>query len=45
MTRVIEEMIDREEDHCFVVGEKGELTGIISTIDLARLLLSYYTVD
>jgi len=27
------------------VGERGELTGIISTIDLARLLLSYYTVD
>jgi CIC family chloride channel protein len=45
VTRVIEEMIDREEDHCFVVGERGELTGIISTIDLARLLLSYYTVD
>jgi CBS domain-containing protein len=45
VTRVIEEMIDREEDHCFVVGDRGELTGIISTIDLARLLLSYYTVD
>ncbi len=42
-TRVIEEMIGREEDHCFVVDAEGRLTGIISTIDVTRLLMRYYT--
>jgi CBS domain-containing protein len=41
--RVIEEMIGREEDHCFVVDVGGRLTGIISTIDVTRLLMRYYT--
>ncbi len=41
--RVIEEMIGREEDHCFVVDGEGRLTGIISTIDVTRLLMRYYT--
>ena len=41
--RVIEEMIEKEEDHCFVVDGEGRLTGIISTIDVTRLLMRYYT--
>ena len=41
--KVIEEMIEREEDHCFVVDGEGKLTGIISTIDVTRLLMRYYT--
>ncbi len=41
--KVIEEMIEREEDHCFVVDGEGKLTGIISTIDMTRLLMRYYT--
>jgi CIC family chloride channel protein len=40
---VIEEMIERKEDHCFVVDGEGKLTGIISTIDVTRLLMRYYT--
>ncbi len=41
--RVIEEMIKREEDHCFIVDKEGRLSGIVSTIDLTRLLMRYYT--
>ena len=41
--RVIEEMIEKKEDHCFVVDAEGRLTGIISTIDVTRLLMRYYT--
>ena len=41
--RVIEEMIEKAEDHCFVVDGEGKLTGIISTIDVTRLLMRYYT--
>lgn len=40
--KVIEEMIEKEEDHCFVVDGDGKLTGIISTIDVTRLLMRYY---
>jgi CBS domain-containing protein len=40
---VIEEMIERKEDHCFVVDGDKKLTGIISTIDVTRLLMRYYT--
>ena len=41
--KVIEEMIEKAEDHCFVVDGEGKLTGIISTIDVTRLLMRYYT--
>ena len=41
--RVVEEMIEKEEDHCFIVDGEGKLAGIISTIDVARLLMRYYT--
>ncbi len=41
--KVIEEMIAKEEDHCFVVDGDGRLTGIISTIDVTRLMMRYYT--
>ena len=41
--RVIDEMIERDEDHCFVVDGDGKLTGIISAIDVTRLLMRYYT--
>jgi CIC family chloride channel protein len=41
--KVIEEMIEKEEDHCFVVDRDGKLIGIISTIDVTRLLMRYYT--
>jgi CIC family chloride channel protein len=41
--KVIEEMIEREEDHCFIINVEGKLTGIISTIDMTRLLMRYYT--
>jgi CBS domain containing-hemolysin-like protein len=41
--RVIEEKIAKEEDHCFVVDYGGKLTGIISTIDVTRLMMRYYT--
>ena len=41
--RVIEEMIEKAEDHCFVVDGEGKLIGIISTIDVTRLLMRYYT--
>ena len=40
---VIEKMIKGEEDHCFIVDGEGRLTGIISTIDMTRLLMGYYT--
>ena len=41
--RIIEEMINREADHAFVVDDRDVLRGIISGIDLVRLLLIYYT--
>ncbi|MCX6655734.1 MAG: CBS domain-containing protein, partial [Candidatus Bathyarchaeota archaeon] len=41
--KVIEKMIEGEEDHCFIVDGEGRLTGIISTIDVTRLLMRYYT--
>jgi CIC family chloride channel protein len=41
--KVIEEMIEKEEDHCFIIDGEGKLTGIISTIDVTRLLMRYYT--
>ncbi len=40
---VIEEMVRTEEDHCFLIDGEGKLTGIISTIDVTRLLMRYYT--
>jgi CIC family chloride channel protein len=40
---VIGEMVEKEEDHCFVVDAEGRLTGIISGIDVTRLLMRYYT--
>jgi len=40
---VIEKMIEGQEDHCFIVDGGGKLTGIISTIDVTRLLMRYYT--
>ncbi len=41
--RVMERMVEAKEDHCFVVDAEGKLTGIISTIDVTRLLMRYYT--
>jgi CIC family chloride channel protein len=41
--KVIEEMITKEEDHCYVIDEKNRLSGVISTIDATRLLMRYYT--
>lgn len=43
VVHVIEEMVRTEEDHCFLVDGEGRLTGIISTIDVTRLLMRYYT--
>ena len=40
---VIGEMVEKKEDHCFVVDAEGHLTGIISGIDVTRLLMMYYT--
>jgi CIC family chloride channel protein len=40
---VIEDMIQTEEDHCYVVDEKERLVGVISTIDAVRLLMRFYT--
>lgn len=39
---VIETMIEEEADHAFVVDDDNRLTGIISSIDIVRLLLRYY---
>jgi CIC family chloride channel protein len=40
---VIGEMVEKKEDHCFIVDAEGHLTGIISGIDATRLLMRYYT--
>jgi CBS domain-containing protein len=41
--KMIEKMIEGKEDHCFIVDGEEKLTGIISTIDVTHLLMSYYT--
>jgi len=41
--KVIEVMIEEEEDHCYIIDENEHLTGVISTIDTVRLLMHYYT--
>jgi CIC family chloride channel protein len=43
VVNVMEKMIVKEVDHCFIVDAEGRLTGIISTIDVTRLLMRYYT--
>jgi CIC family chloride channel protein len=40
--QIIEDMINHEESHCFIVDDMGRLTGIISTIDVTRLLMRYF---
>jgi CIC family chloride channel protein len=42
---MIEKMIEGKEDHCFIVDGEGRLTGIVSTIDVTHLMMSYYTHD
>jgi CIC family chloride channel protein len=40
--KIIEIMISKQEDHIFIVDGRGHLKGIISTIDMTRLLMRYY---
>jgi predicted transcriptional regulator len=41
--KVIEAMISKEQDHCYLIDDKNRLSGVISTIDATRLLMRYYT--
>lgn len=41
--KVIEKMIENSTDHAFVINDQHQLVGIISNIDLVRVLLHYYT--
>jgi CBS domain-containing protein len=43
VVKVIEDMIEGKVDHAFVTDEESKLRGIISGIDVVRLLLRYYT--
>ena len=43
VVKVIEDMIEGKVDHAFVTDEENRLRGIISGIDVVRLLLRYYT--
>lgn len=43
MLQVIENMIDSKDNRCFIVDVEEHLVGVISTIDVTRLLLKYYT--
>ncbi|MBS7630350.1 chloride channel protein [Candidatus Bathyarchaeota archaeon] len=40
---VIEKMIENSIDHAFVIDDQHQLIGIVSDIDLVRILLRYYT--
>lgn len=39
----IEKMVEKEADHAFVVDERDNLIGVVSSIDIVRILLRHYT--
>jgi len=39
LVEVIEAMLEKDEDHAFVVDEEGRLLGVVADIDLIRYLL------